>query len=42
MGYAAGYGLATMLWVQLFYVCEMGERTDVNFFTKYFHYSIVL
>lgn len=29
LNFAAGYGLAVMLWVQFFFVCELGERADV-------------
>lgn len=29
MGFVAGYGMACMSWVQLFYVCEVGENIQV-------------
>lgn len=28
--YAAGYGYAAMNWVQLFFVCELGENIQVQ------------
>lgn len=30
MGFAAGYGLACMSWVQLLFVCELGENVQVK------------
>lgn len=30
LGYMAGYGIAAMELVQLFYMCEMGEHVDVS------------
>lgn len=32
MNFAAGYGLALSQWVQLFYVCELGENIQDNGF----------
>lgn len=29
MGFAAGYGMAMICWVQVFYVCEFGESIEV-------------
>lgn len=29
MGYFAGYGMAVVSWVQLFYICELGENVQV-------------
>lgn len=29
LGFVAGYGLAAMSWIQLFYVCEFGQNIEV-------------
>lgn len=31
MSFAAGYGMANMSYVQLFYICEVGESIEVFF-----------
>lgn len=30
LDYEAGYGMAVFLWVQLFYLGELGDSADVN------------
>lgn len=30
MGFAAGYGLAFMSWIQFFYICEFGQCVQVS------------
>lgn len=32
MNFAAGYGLAIVQWVQLYYVCDLGRNIQVQFF----------
>lgn len=34
MNFAAGYGLAIVQWVQLYFVCELGENIQVISFVK--------
>lgn len=34
MGYASGYGIALMSWVQLFYICELGECVQVRIISR--------
>lgn len=29
MDFVAGYGIAMLSWVQLFFVCELGEKAEV-------------
>lgn len=31
MNYAAGYGMAVMSFVQVFYMCELGDSIEVVF-----------
>lgn len=34
MGFAAGYGMAMISYVQIYYVCEFGEDIEVNIHFK--------
>lgn len=35
MNFAAGYGLAIVQWVQLYYVCDLGRNIQVQFCSKF-------
>lgn len=39
MGFAAGYGMAAICYVQVFYVCEFGESIEVWSFLYSFNFS---
>lgn len=40
MNYAAGYGMAVITYVQLFYMCELGDSIEVLFEAKLIHRMI--
>lgn len=40
MNYAAGYGMAVITYVQLFYMCELGDSIEVLFEAKLIHQMI--